>query len=48
MPSPESQVSGLLDEIGELKELLEAQHQRLQAHAAQHESQEQLIQTKAE
>ena len=24
MPSPESQVAGLLDEIGELKELLEA------------------------
>jgi hypothetical protein len=48
MPSPESQVAGLLDEIGELKELLEAQHRRLQAHAAQHESQQQLIQTQAE
>jgi hypothetical protein len=48
MPSPESQVADLLDEIGELKELLEAQHRRLQAHATQHESQQQLIQTQAE
>jgi hypothetical protein len=48
MPSPASQVAGLLDEIGELKDLLEAQHRRLQAHAAQHESQQELIQTQAE
>ena len=48
MPSSESQVASLLDEIGELKELLEAQHQRLQAHASQHKSQQQLIQTQTE
>ena len=34
MPSPKSQVGGLLDEIGELKKLLEAQYQRSQAHAS--------------
>jgi hypothetical protein len=43
MPSPESQVTGLLDKISELKGLLVVQQQQLQAHVAQYESQQQLI-----
>ena len=35
MPSPHSQVPALLDEIDELKGLLVAQQQRLQAHVEQ-------------
>jgi hypothetical protein len=48
MPSSESRVTGLLDEISELKGLLIVQQQRLQAHATQYESQHQLIQTQVE
>jgi hypothetical protein len=43
MPSPESQVTSLLDEINELKGLLVAQQQWLQAHAAQYKPHQQLI-----